>query len=413
MFPTALTRASNGHVRRILIVALATLLMFTALAVVPGAPLALAGDDEAVPQPADGFTQLAAKPDVTKNKDLGDSCGLDMVLVVDSSGSVGGSEANVKSAFNALLDGLIGTGSRAGVVDFNTNSTVPISSYTDITDATVNQSGGAFKTYIDAYSAGGWTNWQGALKDVRTTFSSPELLVIITDGNPNTTDTSTAGGAGDAALYEAMDEANLIKAGITHILAVGVGSVNENRLKDITDGSSSLVAAPTSANIKQLDVTTSSFGNLEEAMRQLASALCDGSVTVTKRVDGDVASGWSFAALPTADTVDPSNGLTDSNGEVTFSWRLIDPTSTQVTITETLQPGFVFDRYECSDGTKGSTLTTAALAVNQGKNIACTFYNDSVDPDIEVLKEADGWNAAGAKAGSIVDYKFTVTNTGT
>ena len=40
MFPAVLSRATNGHIRRILIVALATLLLFTALAIVPGSPFA-------------------------------------------------------------------------------------------------------------------------------------------------------------------------------------------------------------------------------------------------------------------------------------------------------------------------------------------------------------------------------------
>jgi hypothetical protein len=203
---------TNGIHKRIVNTALAFLLGFTTLAIIPGSSPAAHADtgSDSVVSTEMQFSQQAVPP-ITSNPALRDSCGLDMVLVIDSSGSVGSAAGDIVNAYNALLNGLIGTDSRAGVVDFKTTSSVKVSPYTAITDATVNQSGGAFKTYIDSYSAGGWTNWEEALYDTRTTFSNPDLVVIVTDGNPNTVRGGSGGGASEPqAVQAAMVEANLI-----------------------------------------------------------------------------------------------------------------------------------------------------------------------------------------------------------
>lgn len=54
MSPAALTRSSNGYVRRILILTLATLLLFTVLTIVPGA-----NEAEAAP-PTPGYTETTS-----------------------------------------------------------------------------------------------------------------------------------------------------------------------------------------------------------------------------------------------------------------------------------------------------------------------------------------------------------------
>ena len=136
--------------------------------------------------------------------------------------------------------------------------------------------------------------------DTRNTFSNPDLVVIVTDGNPNTVRGGSGGGASESqAVQAAMVEANLIKAGGAHMLAIGVASVDEANLGAITNGAASIVSPTTPVNgstIKTLDIIKSTFGDLEDAMKALASALCDGSVKVEKLVDGDPAPGWEFTA---------------------------------------------------------------------------------------------------------------------
>ncbi len=114
MFPTTLTRASNGHVRRILIVALATLLLMGVLAIVPGAPLgANRAEAQATPPPADGYAGV---------------CDVDVLFILDESGSMDGAgETSVRAGFKSFVNGLSATQSRIGVVEFNTTGLLPLS----------------------------------------------------------------------------------------------------------------------------------------------------------------------------------------------------------------------------------------------------------------------------------------------
>ena len=54
------------------------------------------------------------------------ACGLDVMLVVDSSGSIAsaGAEQAVRNALNAFIGALNDTGSELGLIDFDTLATV-------------------------------------------------------------------------------------------------------------------------------------------------------------------------------------------------------------------------------------------------------------------------------------------------
>ena len=286
MASVTMSRTRGGNLRRVLLITLAALLAFATLSLVPAAP-GVPGAQRA------NATHPDADPGTVPNPNLGDSCGGNLVLVMDSSGSIGsaGGVGSIKAAYNALLNGLLNTGSSAAVIDFdeqtNTGLTVPM---TAITDASVNQSGGLFKNYIDNdYLSDGWTNWQDALQDARAE-GPASLFVFLTDGNPNTAIGHSGGQPGlPGALWAGQTQANLIKGDGSHILAVGVGSnVTLSALRAVTDGASSLIAPPAGVNastIQTLDIITSSFGDLEQAFRDLADALCAPAVALDKTVD--------------------------------------------------------------------------------------------------------------------------------
>ena len=59
-------------------------------------------------------------PGTVNNPTLPARCGLKVVLVVDSSGSIGANAPQVTGAVGTFLDTLIGTGSDVGLVDFDT-----------------------------------------------------------------------------------------------------------------------------------------------------------------------------------------------------------------------------------------------------------------------------------------------------
>src|SRR6478735_7742361 len=77
---------------------------------------------------------LVATPDLTPG------CGLDVVLVLDASGSIGdvsGAVQNVKDASKTFLDAFQDTNTRVGIVTFNTTASavVPLTTVTAATNS--------------------------------------------------------------------------------------------------------------------------------------------------------------------------------------------------------------------------------------------------------------------------------------
>src|SRR6478609_8529894 len=57
------------------------------------------------------------------NPNLAAGCGLDVVLVLDASSSVGNAEQDVRNAANTFLDAFEDTNTRVGIVTFSTTAT--------------------------------------------------------------------------------------------------------------------------------------------------------------------------------------------------------------------------------------------------------------------------------------------------
>ena len=163
---------------RILLILAILSLMVVSPALAQEAPTS--GED-AAPAPIDVNAFLA--PDVVgNNPDLQPGCGIKVVLVLDASGSISGSELTaVRSAANTFLTALVNTGSQVAIVEFATLGDVPVG-YTLVTTASIN-SGGVFATYLSATNLAGsqyhdgrtsvvgtggtaWTNWGYAFNTV-------------------------------------------------------------------------------------------------------------------------------------------------------------------------------------------------------------------------------------------------------
>ena len=184
---------------------------------------------------------------------------------MDSSGSISVDEASdIEDAYFAFLNGLEGTGSFAGVIDFDTTATVEIDpgpAYLEITSGNI---AGDFTTYINTFTPGGFTNWEDAFLDAAG-YSNPDLVVLITDGDP-TTDNSQGGSLVDEhiALQPAIAAANALKSAnpAAHILAVGVGSSpSESNLVAVSgpDVFDTNVAVINSSTVPGLDVILANF----------------------------------------------------------------------------------------------------------------------------------------------------------
>ena len=156
------------------------------------------------------------------------ACGqADVMLVLDRSGSISLTElGDLKTAAKAFIDslGLSTTGVHAGFSSFATFGSL---------NQHLNDDGTTVKTAIDTLISGGWTNLKegidlskgelnnpGDLHD-RTDGTSPDKMIVITDGNPNRPESPPAPDSSEVAAANSADAARL--AG-SEIFVVGVGS---------------------------------------------------------------------------------------------------------------------------------------------------------------------------------------------
>ena len=225
------------------------------------------------------------------NPDLPPRCGIDVVLVLDKSGSIAssGQTETVRKATRAFLAALAGTGAKVAIVDFSSSAANPVP-YTTVTAASI---ANTFEPYLkNQYNPSGYTNWQAAFKEVETVNANgPEsdLTVFITDGDPTardeengTSETGLTEGA-VAAMRPAAEEADRVKAQGTHVFALGVGAAvtkpdSADRLTAIS-GPDEYPGTP----FGEADYTlVQNFDDLAKSLRQIAIELCEASVTVTK-----------------------------------------------------------------------------------------------------------------------------------
>ncbi|MEK7102129.1 MAG: vWA domain-containing protein, partial [Patescibacteria group bacterium] len=302
------------------------------------------------------------------NPPLAQSCGLEMTLVIDSSGSINTTElATMKTAFNAFIDAFLpGTPTEMAVVEFDSTAAVT-QGFTD--DTTLLHSA------INAASSGGNTNWDDALSDAHGLFPNridkPDVIVFASDGNPTASDGPLS------HLEDAIVEANAVKADGIHIIALGIGS-------DLDVDSLYALSTPDS-------VITSAFDTLAADLAALAEELCGGTITVHKVVDadgdlnttGDQTDGtdWTFSAnADSPDFATPASGDTDGDGLINFDIDLGDDDTATVDIAETPEAGYALLDASCTDQEQqavGSTGVNAVHDITLGKAdiVSCVFYN--------------------------------------
>ncbi len=405
---------------------------------------------------------VIGQPTTINNPDLATACGLNVILVLDESYSIyqSGAVSSVRTAANAFLDGLLDTGSKVAIVEFNSTAR-QVYDYTEVTSSNlttlkryVNDNSGAPQGGYDptAYSSSQYyTNWQDAFIKVQSLNSSSmaPLVVFVTDGDPTTYHradgnlfSSPSGSASTAGLNKAIVEANAVKSQGSHILTVGVGSSldntsSRNRLKAISGNE---VYSSGTLDLSSIDVMlVTNFSGLATALQQIVTALCQSSVTITKLLDPGTgvyaaASGWQFSAsgifpqpsgtsftwlLPsTAAGTQTVFGATGPNGTITFQLKPTSSNGTSsITISEAQQAGYAFESVVClkttGDGTitttTGNPFTVSNIAVNA--IITCTVKNKMVvTPKLTLLKTASP--TVYTSVGNIINYSYKLTNNG-
>ncbi len=259
------------------------------------------------------------------NPDLQKACGLDVLMVIDESGSIAQSNAtdDVRNAFRAFVASLKNTGSRMSVVEFSTVARLPAIAGTPAgTYVTIDDfSEPSFINYINGFNPSGYTNWEDALRvgrffAPRPDPNIPHLVVFLTDGdptavidnsrvthdpgNPNVaqneyelkvplSDNETARVNENAGVTPAIANSNALKAAGSHILALGVGAALQNQTSvdrlikiagpDVFDGTGVFDIATDDVFLEE------DFDELENALRDAAFQLCAPSVSVRKAYD--------------------------------------------------------------------------------------------------------------------------------
>ncbi len=313
----------------------------------------------------------------TGNPILTGQCGLDFGLVLDSSGSIGGTGiANLKLAANAFVDSLVDTGSTVAVTSFSTVS--PGSGGTNLAPTALTTANlPTIKGSYSGLASDGWTNWQDGLLKMNNFYSgswNPDLMVVITDGNPNTVNPAGSGGnaqpdGSTAAVNPAIAQANTMKGKLTKMFGIAVGSnITPAPITAIT--STTLYNAGPPTNFASAGYTTStSYVSLKADLEQIAADLCGSTVKITKKIDtpdtngfvnADGTNKWTFDTTvtipdapgnwvtpntaPTAiakNTASTRSVQTDASGVATFQWKPKGKWNTNpVVVKETQQAGW-------------------------------------------------------------------------
>ena len=327
------------------------------------------------------------------NPPMPESCGVDMVLVIDTSTSiVAADRVKMKAAFSSFVDSVLpATPAKIAVVSFNTTATVNLKFSTD--PATI-------KSAINAIGGSGYTNWEAALALAQIQFPSdgkPHLIVFTSDGDPTTSDTGgpVVTTQPNNHLNPAIIKANAAWTAGTRIITLGVGaSVNVKNLIAISSADASY--------------TATSFSTLSATLQDLVTKLCGGKIIITNYIDLDgnpattndqtLGGGWNFTVAGTNTVTDPVTGMTQPISIVGKSGPF--------DVLMVSKPGYVSVYVSCVNTTKNNEPvgTSTVMDIINGINvttddiISCVFYNKPGLPPTGTLTASDCVIPPGAKS---------------
>ncbi len=311
------------------------------------------------------------------------TCGLDVSLVMDVSGSIDNTElSQMKTALQSFVSALLPeTPTLFSVVSFDNLAVVRSQFFPNGNNLT------SVNSTISSIDGSGSTNWQGALLASQSTFdprpAANNLVIFASDGNPNTINNATGGYTSvseSTAVSAAVTVANSIKSSGTRILAIGIGN-------GLDAANLQAIASPNS-------VFLSNFSTLATDLASIAREQCGGTITVKKiyDVDGNLgttndqapASGWDFTVAGVSQTTD-FLGYTEP-----FKVSGFGPWSVE----EIQQSGHTILGASCTGATDNGTLSGSivngiigGIQLNQDNIVSCVFYNTggTLGPDLTAL----------------------------
>jgi uncharacterized repeat protein (TIGR01451 family) len=233
------------------------------------------------------------------NPSIQQTCGLDIGLIIDTSGSVDSSEMDdMKSALTSFVNAFSGTPTWFSLTRFGTDSTL-LRAFTDNPSLITGDINDPTKIFFSPVAE---TNWDAGLGRSNDSFDpragNSNLIVIATDGSPNrfgypTTDPSGQNYA--TAVDPAVTRANILKAAGTRVVVIGIGEDNldpdspaDKLNKMIAISGPTVATTPGDITVGTDVIKVSSFSGIGNAMASYAQQLCPGSVRVSKQVDSDL-----------------------------------------------------------------------------------------------------------------------------
>jgi type II secretory pathway component PulJ len=384
-----------------------------------GSALALRGDQ----LPTD-YSGGIADPAAPRSR-----CGGTIALVLDTSGSIPNQRGGraMEDAAVGFIDAFTGTPSRLTVVgfDYRAYQMYPSGVYgqyvsllntsSQVTAAKnrilqLDDVDGNFYTTdpnrdgVHWNQMGAATNWEDGMyvpfrdNSGQLLATVPDLVVFITDGDPNVNRTSTSeNGSIDAAdVNRAVDAANYARGTGARVIGVLVGATSTSsssigRMKQVVGSNTWTGTGPTNpGNAATADLFIPSggtFAQLGTVLRSISAAECGGTVTIQKQIDdgtgklSDSAQPWTYTTETGVAELDPSRA-----SSITFDFQFPSGTTSKtIELVETPADGFVLDRVVCQSG--GTAFPTARqqaasngaagvrLTVQPDEAVSCVFIS--------------------------------------
>ncbi|OGN04928.1 MAG: hypothetical protein A2831_02640 [Candidatus Yanofskybacteria bacterium RIFCSPHIGHO2_01_FULL_44_17] len=333
--------------------------------------------------PSLGALAITPSPTSAPNPILQNSCGLDVALVIDNSGSINSTELNqMKAAFKGFVDTLLPlTPTEFSITAFNTVAT-KLQDFSNNTDT--------LKSAIDNVPLShNLTNWEDALIKADDTFDPrptvPNLIVFASDGEPTVSnETSNSSGNTLAYLQDALPIANAIKSSGTRIVTLGIGidAANEQNMKYISSDDAYYSAT--------------NFSELSNTLNQVVTDLCGGKILIQKQIDtngdgiADITAGNVPDPLLAGYTFDVSGTPSNPGPQITIdtgSLELSNILNGTYSVSETNIPqNSNLSSVVCMNGNQlvgtvnlGNE-TVSGLTMGTDDTIVCTFLNANIAP---------------------------------
>ena len=373
-----------------------------------------------------GFVTLAGSPSASAaitvtpapNPSLPPSCGINLALDFDLSNSITAPQfTQMRQASINLVTSLQGTPSQIGVYTFATFAPATNGSGGTVNHPTIPGSQPAANFALPATSiatpggattvnqrivgltrvssASGGTNWdQGLSQLVASGQPHYNAVLFITDGDPTTWGPNNNGSGtstDDTTVNAAITSANAVKASGTRVIAVGVSNTTGPSVQRLK-----YISGPT----QNSDYFVTNWDALEDTLVSIATAACQGTVTVVKQIrnlDGTTSRGvgWTFSATTNRGPATPPSGATSGTGTVNFAV----PDNSTTTINETQQSGYQLVQQNgsnavCTSGgnpvaSTNSGATGFSVPIGARQILSCTVVNSLIPATLTLTKAVD------------------------